>query len=267
MKPENSFRSVRGKILKVSDEYLNLPSEDYRTRMERCPLCFNPGRRVLQVTVSNHVYPEDWKLLMDGFRFCSGNACPMIYFNNATATYFLKSEIKTRFGPKEDEGPKPICYCLSVLEEDIRYEILKKNCCDSLQDIEEFTKAGTGKWCLTTNPSGRCCRDYLGDVVDKFLRMKETAGVKTTLNRIRHDLDGPSAEKQVYLSVKGMTCDSCVTHVSATIEKMGGRNVKVSLKDQDAVFLLPSDTKPDEIAVALTETGYESNVVEKSRTK
>ena len=151
------------------------------------------------------------------------------------------------------------------MEEDISYEILKKNCCDSLHDIEEFTKAGTGKWCLTTNPSGRCCRDYLPSVVDKFLRMRDAAGVKPILNKVKRNLEDNLPEKEVHLTVGGMTCESCATHVKNVIEKMGGNKVNVSLKDAGAFFLLPTITKPDEVAVALTESGYESHVVEQVR--
>lgn len=260
-----ALKSVHGNLLNVAEEYSKISEEDSRSKMENCPLCSKSGKRVLQVTVSTHVNPEDWNLLMDGFRFCSSISCPMMYYNNATVTYFLKSEVRTRFGPKEENDPKPVCYCLSVLEADIRYEILKKNCCDSLQDIEEFTKAGTGKWCLTTNPSGKCCRDYLPGIVDKFLKMKEAAGVKSLLNKVKKNLEDTLPEKQVLISVKGMTCESCAIHVKSVIEKIGGNKVNVSLKDANAYFLLPTNTKPDEVALALTESGYETNVVDQSR--
>lgn len=265
MAEQNIMKSVRGKVLPVSDEYLKLAEKDFKAKMEICPLCSNVGKRVLQVTVSTHIYPEDWKLLMDGFRFCSNPTCAMMYYNNATGTYFLKSEVKTRFGLKEETGPRPICYCLSILEEDIQYEILKKNCCDSLQDIEEFTRAGTGKWCLTTNPSGKCCRDYLPNVVEKFLKMKEAAGVKPILRMVKENLEETLPGKQVLLAVRGMTCESCVIHVRSVIEKMGGTKVNVSLKEAIATFLLPTTSKPDEVAMALTESGYESEVVEQAR--
>lgn len=86
------------------------------------------------------------------------------------------------FGPKEKEGLRPICYYLGVLEEHIRYEVLKKGCCDSLEDIVEFTKAGTGKWWLTTNPSGKCCRDYLPGVVGRYLSMKVACQARQKLS-------------------------------------------------------------------------------------
>ena len=41
----------------------------------------------------------------------------------------------------------------------------------------------------------------------------------------------------------------------------------MSLEKEAAVFLLPTITKPDEVAVALTESGYESNVVDQARKK
>lgn len=88
------IRSVRGKQIAVSEGYLEASMEDPRVKMETCPLCSNKGKRILQVTVSNHVDPEDWRLIMDGFRFCYNTNCNMMYYNNATETYFLKSEVK-----------------------------------------------------------------------------------------------------------------------------------------------------------------------------
>jgi len=263
---EHAFRTVTGKGLKVSDDYTSAALSSPDRAASLCKACGNPGLRVLQVTVQTHVRAEHWNLLSDGFRFCSTPGCDVIYFNNNTNTYFNRGEVKTRFGLKEKEDPRPICYCLGVLEEHIRYEALKKGCCDSLEDIVQYTKAGTGKWCLTTNPSGKCCRDYLPAIVEKYLSMKEARKAVPKLQAVKEKLnqvEGPV--KRVSLKVGGMSCESCAIHVRSIIEKMGGKEVNVSLRDGSAELAASADVQPDEVAKAIEESGYKAIVTKIER--
>jgi len=125
--------------------------------------------------------------------------------------YFSKFDVKTRFGPKESDPPRPICYCLQVTEEQIENEILFKGCCYSLEDIEAYTRAGTGKWCLTTNPSGKCCREYLPSIIEKYLEKSRGGPAEKALNKVALLVEEPY--QSVELGVDGMTCESCVTAV------------------------------------------------------
>lgn len=93
----------------------------------------------------------------------------MVYYNNSSRVYFVKGEVKTRVYHKESGPSRPVCYCLAVTESDIREEILVKECCSSLEDVQEHTKAGTGRWCPVTNPSGKCCKEYMAELIDKLL--------------------------------------------------------------------------------------------------
>ena len=45
-----------------------------------------------------------------------------------------------------------------------------KHCCNSLDDIKQFTGARTGKLCHITNPSGRCCGPIVNEVIAKGLK-------------------------------------------------------------------------------------------------
>lgn len=252
-----TVKTVGGKEFKVSEEYFASSSKSQDSAYSACKVCGNIGLRVLQVTVLTHTKAEHWNLLSDGFRFCNNYSCPVIYFNNRTSVYFAKDEVKTRFGMKERDDPRPICYCLGVMEEHIRYEALKKGCCDSLEDIVEYTKAGTGKWCLTTNPSGKCCRDYLPIVVERYLSMKETRKVWEKLQQVKERLEAKKeGSKEVTIKVGNMTCDSCVTHVRTLIERMGGRDVNVSLEEGLASFIAPLELQTDEVTKAIEESGY-----------
>lgn len=263
---EEIVRTVGGKELRPSEKFVEKVSSDPNQTDVLCKICGEPGLRVLQVTVSTHIKPEHWSLLSDGFRFSGTSTCPVIYFNNNTNVYFLKDDVKTRFGLKEKEDPRPVCYCLGVLEENIRYEVLKKGCCDSLEDIVEYTKAGTGKWCLTTNPSGKCCRDYLPAIVEKYLSMKGSRQARPKLQTVKEKLEeAPQPGKRIALKVDGMTCESCATHIYSVIEKMGGTNVKVSLKDGSAELLASADVQPDEVAKAIEESGYRAQVTKIER--
>lgn len=258
--------SVTGKTIDVVEEYLRVVKDTDREAAKICPACGIKGVRVLPVTIATHVDPKYWDLIKEGiFYFSMTPECPMTYYNNVKRIYFLKDEIKTRFGPKENEPPRPICYCLQVTEERIAEEIMKKRCCDSLEDIVAYTKAGTGKWCLTTNPSGKCCREYLDDVVDKYLKITTEEDVKLLLREVRTRTSEPL--RRVELEVRGMTCESCALAVKNIIENVGGRDVSVSLKTGKAEAIIPISVNVQYLVSAINESGYEALVrrVERSR--
>lgn len=198
-------------------------------------------------------------------RFCANGDCPVFYFDNRRSIYFTKSEVKTRYGPKEKADPRPICYCLNILAEQIRTEIEDKRCCYSLQDIVAYTKARTGKWCLTTNPSGKCCREYLPKIVDIYLHKAGIEPVADQLRTLRQDLGGEGPMQKIILAFRGMTCESCAASVKATLENLGAKEVKVSFKDSRAHLIAPTTTRADEISKAVDEMGYSASVVEKER--
>lgn len=261
---KEQIKTVTGQLHPKLD--LDITGKDSKDVEKYCKVCGNRGVRVLQVTVTTHVRPEHWNLLSEGFWFCETTDCPIIYFNNRTETYFAKDEIKTRFGPKETADPRPLCYCLGILEEHIRYEILRKGCCDSLQDIVEYTKAGTGKWCLTTNPSGKCCREYLKGVVDKYLAMKEAKLVQPKLKAIKTSVEHvEQPAKKLTLKIEGMTCESCAVAVASALEKTGGSNVRVSFKDGVAELAAGGEFQPDDAVKAVVDLGYEAKVLKVDR--
>jgi copper chaperone CopZ len=244
------LRSVTGRSIASTPR----AGPDYR----RCPVCGEQGVRVLKVTVATHVPERFWSLLSEGFYFCKNPSCEMFYFNNTSKTYFLKDEVKTRFGLKERDPPRPICYCLQVTEEMIEEEILKKGCCDSLEDIVAFTRAGTGKWCLTTNPSGKCCKEYLGQIVNRYLELAKGTAAEHAIVSLAAQLKAPTLK--VEMKVEGMTCEGCEQAVRAAIEALGGSPVSVSYRQGRAVALIPAEVTVDEVLAALDSMGYRAKV-------
>jgi copper chaperone CopZ len=255
-----SVRSVGGAEFPVSEAFL---SSEEGLRDKLCKVCGKAGRRVLPVTMATHLDAERWALINEAYFFCFTPTCPIIYYNNRDDRYFSKHDVKTKFGPKEGSPPRPICYCLQVTEERIEEEILGKGCCYSLEDIEAYTRAGTGKWCLTTNPSGKCCREYLPQVVEKYLALAKGRPVERQLRKVSALLEEPY--QLVELSVSGMTCESCAVAVKSSIEQLGGRDVRVSLAGARAEASIPISLKPEEVAERVSEMGYDAKVVRVTR--
>jgi copper chaperone CopZ len=223
-----------------------------------CPVCGHQGRRVLALTVVAHVRPEFWPAVADGFWFCWTRECPIFYYDNGRGVYISKDnrEVRSRFGLKESDPPRPICYCLGVNAERLFDEVENKGCCDSLEDVERYTRAGTGKWCITTNPSGVCCRAYLKGVVSESLaRASQTARLPVT--QVAEKLTADEvATIPLELSVGGMDCESCGIAVSGLIEHAGGRNVRVSVPEGHALLDLPEKVDLTRLIRDLSDAGY-----------
>lgn len=260
-----TIKTITGKTLSISTKYLRAVESKPADAEKLCKICGEPGLRVLTVTIATHVDAHHWPLLSEGFRFSATADCPVIYFNNSKDIYFAKEEVKTRYGLKEKDPPRPICYCLQVTEEMIAEEILERQCCYSLQDIVSYTKAGTGRWCLTTNPSGKCCRDYLPQVVDKYLAMVGRKPVKQELEEIKQQLQVKDPTQEIVLSIKGMTCESCTVSVRSMLEQIGATNIAVSLEQGEARLQAPTSISPDELAKSIEDLGYSTSVAKKSR--
>ncbi len=147
-------------------------------RREACPLSGTAGVAVeVDPTVGAHVRESTWDRLaqVHALWFCPEPSCPVVYYDDAKEAIWGVDDLKTRVGVKTELDPVPVCYCRRVTRARIAEEILEKGCCDSLQDIKEFTKANTGKLCLVTNPSGRCCGAHVRRVVEEVLSRREAA--------------------------------------------------------------------------------------------
>ncbi len=134
---------------------------------------------------------------------------------------------------------------------------MNKGCCFSLEDIEYYTKAGTGKWCLTTNPSGKCCREYLQMIVNRYLKIAKKS-VKVELEKIRSIINEPL--KEVELEVNGMTCESCASAIRSIIEYHGGTDIFVNLEKNNAKCLIPVSKRPEELIERINESGFTARI-------
>ncbi len=199
-------------VTSVSREHLEfLPEDNSFTRSHNfCPLSGDKGRRLLRKTLANHFKPEFWGLISEsGFFFCDSITCPIVYFNNETEKYLARSNVNSDVAHKMVVGEtnRPICYCKNVLEQQILDELLVKKCCDSIIDIQKFTEANTGKDCVITNPTGRCCGKQVKQVLEWAMEQ-------------RLEIEAP------LLEVAMSCCASIEISTSGTYEELLARETK-----------------------------------------
>lgn len=117
-----------------------------------CPKCGQRGLPVKQVTVAGLVKEEKLDLVAgEGFHLCVSPECKVAYFKEAVV--IQEEELRVPLWFKNHVAPVPVCYCANVTDQEILQHIMQ-GCCSSLEDIQRHTGAGTGKQCLTKNPTG-----------------------------------------------------------------------------------------------------------------
>jgi copper chaperone CopZ len=227
-------------------------------REKRCPVCGRQGRKVTALTVTAHLLSDYWDRMGDGFWCCWTPSCPILYYDNAREVYVSTDlrEVRSRFAPKETTSHRPICYCLGITMDRILDEVVNRRCCDSLEDVERYTRAGTGKWCLITNPSGVCCRVYLKEVVAQAFEVAR-AGARPAVAQVARALEeADEGRVSAELRIQGMDCESCTLSVAAALEHAGAREVHVSLQEASARFERPEKTPLSRYVEAVADTGY-----------
>ncbi len=65
------------------------------------------------------------------------------------------------------------------------------------------------------------------------------------------------------ISIEGMSCQNCVKHVEHALRNVDGvKDVKVSLKDKNAVVKVNDNVTDDVLTLAVIEAGYEVKGIE-----
>ena len=210
-------------IITVSGETITNNKIKKELGLEFCPVSYSKGLIVKKITLRGHVQEKFWDIISDkNYFFCIDKNCPLIYFNNEKGYYFDDKSVKTRVTHKSGPEPRPICYCLNVLEHRILDEILYKKCCTSFEDIKQYTGARTGKLCHITNPSGRCCGPQVNEIIAKGLSLLQEDSMlaqnvlKTVHSGCEYCQDTPELVAESINKVVD-TCTSC--HIATDAKK------------------------------------------------
>lgn len=145
--------------------------------MQDCPSCSRPSRKVKRVTLESLLRADRLAVIGDEpYHVCLTPECETVYFGAGNAGTFVKSDLLVRFGLKETEPPRPLCYCFDHSIEGIQDEIRRTGRSTVLDSIKAAMK-GPGCRCEYTNPMGGCCLKSVQEVVDQGFKL---AGRKDT---------------------------------------------------------------------------------------
>ncbi|XP_076117388.1 copper-transporting ATPase 1-like [Mytilus galloprovincialis] len=103
-------------------------------------------------------------------------------------------------------------------------------------------------------------------IAEKIDEMGFPARVKT-VHPATTDARVDNSENSVEISVKGMTCMSCVRNIESSISRLNGVNqISVSLENEKATVMYDTvKISPNQIAEAIDDMGFEANVVKQPK--
>ena len=124
---------------------------------DECPACGNRGRKVKGVTLESLVQSERRADITDDqYYVCTTTPCDTVYFGPANGQPFLKSDLTVRFGLKETDPPRHVCYCFDHTVGEIEDEIRRTGRSTVVERIKADMNA-QGCRCEYVNPLGACC--------------------------------------------------------------------------------------------------------------
>lgn len=140
-----------------------------------CPTCGRAGGKVERITLESLLREQRQGEIGDARHYvCMAPDCETVYYAADDSAVFGKSDLTTRFGMKEKDGRRPVCYCFDHSVESIHTEVQKTGQSTVLEDIQA-RMANPGCCCERTNPLGRCCLQSVRQAVRDAI---ESCGVE-----------------------------------------------------------------------------------------
>lgn len=143
-------------------------SPSSNTSVATCPVCQQAGQAVPEITVRSLVRPScQEQVQAQQWWACLNHDCPAVYFTQASSPVFYQADLTVPVWWKDDGDEVPLCYCKNVTRRKIR-EAIHQAGKKSMKEVLAYTGA-FGNQCLTKNPLGRCCHNYLLAYIQKEL--------------------------------------------------------------------------------------------------
>lgn len=154
--------------------------------IKQCPGCNRNGKKVKEITLNN-LLKNDKEPGSESYQVCTTQNCNIVYFSESDSQRFNKDDLKVRFGLKEAESPRTLCYCFNHSVEEIESEIIATGDSKAISKIKTSMKEN-GCDCEITNPLGGCCMGEISKVI-KDLKSKHNAKENVSSNVTEKELD------------------------------------------------------------------------------
>jgi len=149
------------------------PTAPERANAGACPRNGVVGRKVSSFTLSSQVRSEVLAGLQqrEGFRFCSDEACPVVYYQGENGTCLTVEQVRFPVFQKSTDPERPVCYCF---QHSVR-EISEQVCTTGSSTVPAEIKAQCAQGldaCERNNPQGSCCLGNVQKVVKAALQSR-----------------------------------------------------------------------------------------------
>lgn len=154
--------------------------------MHHCPRSDTRGKRVSQLTLNSLLLAEHRTRIEPSAEwfYCPDPDCEVVYFD-AEGSTLDKSALSVRVGVKEEDPPRPICYCFNHSFEEIEAEVAATGTSKIPDSITDKCRQGLHD-CERKNPQGSCC---LG-VVRTALKAAQTPDPRSAVMNRTTDEEG-----------------------------------------------------------------------------
>ncbi len=154
---------------------------------EACPNCGERGRKVQRVTLESLLRPDRRADIgEDQYYVCATPRCDTVYFGASNGHTFLKPDLIVRFGLKETDAPRHVCYCFDHTVGEIVDEIRRTGRSTVVERIKADMNA-QGCRCEYVNPLGACCLQSVQAAVADALGSTSGKDAAAAATVVAHD--------------------------------------------------------------------------------
>jgi len=148
------------------------------------------------------------RVIDEQYYVCTSPDCETVYYDEAGGSLFDKSDLTVRFGLKETDSPRPVCYCFDHTVEEIHDEIRRTERSTVMEDIKAKMK-DPGCRCEYTNPLGGCCLKTVQAAVADGFRNVGGEEAAVAVGAVNH-ADCCAGDKPI--SKENAMSDCCSSH-------------------------------------------------------
>jgi hypothetical protein len=129
-----------------------------------CPQCSFPAVAVNEKAVKFNIIDSKKKMINTSSEWsvCSNPNCDCSYFSKNRI--FKTSDLIVSLFFKDASGKALICYCSNLTRDEIQNAV--KNGCNTIDDVQNYTKKDITGFCEERNPLGKCCRNVFLNTIN-----------------------------------------------------------------------------------------------------
>lgn len=159
-------------IKKINEGHYKVIGSEHLTtdkKIPECPLCKQSGQLVPNTVFKSNLKTESFHKINTNIEnyVCMHPECSVAYYNNENNSVIKVCKLKRELWWKSASKRKIICYCNNIDREMIKNAVQNEQLY-TWEDITSHYRKKVIEKCEILNPTGYCCREKFGKVIQKF---------------------------------------------------------------------------------------------------